>query len=73
VGTPGPTWATPTLWNLLSENSAVLWQSLQAALPTNRRAPRSAATLKPGGRGEPSRWLRTHWSNCDSLLISLYS
>src|SRR3569832_982007 len=39
VGTPAPVCGTPMSWNPLSENSEVLWQSLQAALPANSFAP----------------------------------
>src|SRR5882724_5012237 len=39
VGTAGPACSTAALWNLLSDSSGELWQSLQPALPTNSRAP----------------------------------
>src|SRR5579871_1980095 len=42
VGTWSPAWGTPILWKRPSENSGVLWQSMQEAFPTNRRAPFSA-------------------------------
>ncbi len=57
------------LWKRPSERNGVLWQSMQEALPTNRRAPSSACgeiQPEPG----PSRTKR---SNGASVLRSVYS
>ena len=57
------------LWNCSSVSCGPLWQSMHAALPTNRRAPRLAAAEMRGRVGpfanEPSKG--------ESTLISLYS
>src|SRR4051812_25153285 len=39
VGTAGPDCGTPPLWNASSVSIGPLWQSMQAAFPTNSRAP----------------------------------
>src|SRR4051812_28096345 len=43
VGTCEPVCPMPMLWNLLSENRGVLWQSMHDARPTNSFRPRTAA------------------------------